>query len=134
MRPQQCLSTLSRGNKDVDTTPPLIALVDDDVGVGQATMRLLTAAGSEAPVFDSAEALDASGCARTADCLVLDMRLPGVCVGRGGSSTTRRCPGRDRLPCSSRRATGRLRSATRSGWQLAAFWPSRPTVRRFWNW
>jgi FixJ family two-component response regulator len=64
----------------MDTRLPIILPVDDDASVRQSTSRLLAAPGFETRVFDSAEALGASGCARTADCLVLDMQLPGVCV------------------------------------------------------
>jgi FixJ family two-component response regulator len=56
----------------------LIVVVDDDDGMRQALRRLLSAAGFRAHLFDSAEALLASGCAASADCLILDMRLPGM--------------------------------------------------------
>lgn len=62
----------------MDTKPPFIVVVDDDPSMAQALNRLLTAAGFKARVFGSAEALGASGCVHRADCLVLDMRLPGV--------------------------------------------------------
>jgi FixJ family two-component response regulator len=62
----------------MDTRRPLIVVVDDDIGMSRALERLLGAAGFDARVFDSAEALGASGCARRADCLVLDLHLPGV--------------------------------------------------------
>ncbi len=58
--------------------PPFVAVVDDDPSMGQAIRRLLAAGGFRTRVFDCAEALEASGCVRMADCLVLDMRLPGV--------------------------------------------------------
>lgn len=60
------------------TEAPLIVVVDDDESMRHALQRLLTAAGFRARLFDSAEALAASGCAASADCLVLDCRLPGA--------------------------------------------------------
>jgi FixJ family two-component response regulator len=56
---------------------PLIVVVDDDPSMGQALGRLLGAAGFRVRVFGSAEALHSADGARDADCLVLDMRLPG---------------------------------------------------------
>jgi FixJ family two-component response regulator len=56
---------------------PLIVVVDDDPSMGQALNRLLAAAGFRVRVFGSAEAFHAADGARDADCLVLDMRLPG---------------------------------------------------------
>jgi FixJ family two-component response regulator len=56
----------------------LIVVVDDDPGMGLALARLLSAAGYCARVFDSAEAVQASGLANVADGLVLDVRLPGL--------------------------------------------------------
>jgi len=60
------------------TEQALIVVVDDDHSMRQALQRLLTAAGFRARLFDSAEALHASGCTAAADCLVLDIRLPGM--------------------------------------------------------
>lgn len=56
---------------------PLIVVVDDDPSMGQALERLLVAAGFRVRVFGSAEALRSTDGARDADCLVLDMHLPG---------------------------------------------------------
>jgi FixJ family two-component response regulator len=56
---------------------PLIVVVDDDPSMGQALVRLLVAAGFRVRMFGSAEALRSTDGARDADCLVLDMQLPG---------------------------------------------------------
>lgn len=62
----------------METQPTLIVVVDDDDSMGPALKRLLAAAGFDPRVFDSTEALAASGCVRVAGCLVLDMHLPGA--------------------------------------------------------
>jgi FixJ family two-component response regulator len=55
-----------------------IVVVDDDVRMGEAVNRLLTAAGFHALAFRSAEALLQSGVTAKAACLVLDVQLPGL--------------------------------------------------------
>jgi FixJ family two-component response regulator len=57
---------------------PRIVVVEDDTGMGQALERILRAGGFTAIVFGSAEAVLAAGAAATADCLVLDIHLPGM--------------------------------------------------------
>jgi FixJ family two-component response regulator len=60
------------------TTQQLIVIVDDDDGVRRALQRWLIASGFRTRGFDSAEALLMADGARDADCLVLDVRLPGA--------------------------------------------------------
>jgi FixJ family two-component response regulator len=56
---------------------PLIAVVDDDISVRESLESLIRSVGMEVRVFASAEEfLSANG--RKADCLVLDVRLPGM--------------------------------------------------------
>src|SRR6266700_5367028 len=55
-----------------------IVVVDDDPSMKQALKRLLQAAGYDAEVYDSAEALLQSGGAGDAACLVFDIQLPGL--------------------------------------------------------
>jgi FixJ family two-component response regulator len=55
-----------------------IVVVDDDASVSQAIMRVLSAAGLHAVTFSSAEALLQAGAAKSADCLILDIVLPGL--------------------------------------------------------
>lgn len=57
--------------------PPLIVVVDDDASMRQALERLLGAGGFRVMAFENAEELRASQCMSAADCMVLDMRLPG---------------------------------------------------------
>ena len=61
----------------MEKSQALIVVVDDDASMRQAIVRLLGAGGFSVMAFDSAEALSASPCLQRADCLVLDMRLPG---------------------------------------------------------
>jgi FixJ family two-component response regulator len=55
-----------------------IVVVDDDAAMNQALERLLNAAGFRAVTFSSAEALLQDGCAGKAECLILDVHLPGL--------------------------------------------------------
>jgi FixJ family two-component response regulator len=62
----------------MNDTQQLVVVVEDDLSMRQALQRLLLAWGCRARVFHCAEALrDADG-AQDADCLVLDVRLPGM--------------------------------------------------------
>jgi FixJ family two-component response regulator len=57
---------------------PLVAIVDDDESLRDATSNLLQAAGFSTATFADAEAfLDCSSAPRAA-CLVADMRMPGM--------------------------------------------------------
>jgi FixJ family two-component response regulator len=53
-------------------------VVEDDAGMRAAIHRLLQVEGFQSLLFDSAEALLASGAASQAQCLVLDVHLPGL--------------------------------------------------------
>jgi FixJ family two-component response regulator len=55
----------------------LVVVVEDDASLRQSLLRVLSAAGYSARAFDSAEAMQAAGLGVCADCLVLDVRLPG---------------------------------------------------------
>jgi FixJ family two-component response regulator len=57
---------------------PLISVVDDDISVRKSLDRLIRSAGLEVKVFASAEEFLNSSHPRKADCLILDMRLPGI--------------------------------------------------------
>jgi len=54
-----------------------IVIVEDDAGLHQAFKRVLSAAGHVPMIFDSAEAMLAAGEIPSAECFVLDVRLPG---------------------------------------------------------
>ena len=57
---------------------PVIAIVDDDVAIQRALVRLLATAGWQAVPFPSAEAFLQTGLPAGPDCLVLDVWLPGM--------------------------------------------------------
>jgi FixJ family two-component response regulator len=56
----------------------LISVVDDDISVRKSLDRLIRSAGLEARLFASAEEFLDSDHSRNADCLILDVRLPGM--------------------------------------------------------
>ena len=55
-----------------------IVVVEDDASMSQALELILQAGGYEVVTFASAEAALEADAAATADCLVLDVRLPGM--------------------------------------------------------
>ena len=57
---------------------PLIAVVDDDISVRESLESLIRSAGMAVTVFASAEQFLNSRNGRKADCLILDVRLPGM--------------------------------------------------------
>src|SRR5919109_68630 len=57
---------------------PLISIVDDDDSVRESLRSLIRSVGFRAEVFDSAEALLNSDHLRNTDCLILDVRMPGM--------------------------------------------------------
>jgi FixJ family two-component response regulator len=54
-----------------------IVIVEDDAGLHQAFKRVLSAAGHDPLIFDSAEALLGQGRIAGIGCYVFDVRLPG---------------------------------------------------------
>ena len=57
---------------------PLVAIVDDDDSIRDATENLLEAAGYSTTTFSSVESFMGSECRRAVSCVVADMRMPGV--------------------------------------------------------
>ena len=55
-----------------------IVVVEDDAGMSKAIERLLRAAGFHSRSFASAEELLQTEAAASADCLILDIHLPGI--------------------------------------------------------
>ena len=56
----------------------LVAVVDDDAAVRVAISSLLRSAGYRCATFDSAEVFLASGRMNEIDCVLLDIRMPGM--------------------------------------------------------
>jgi FixJ family two-component response regulator len=57
---------------------PLVAIVDDDESLRNATRDLLRAAGFSTATFEDAESFLGSGSRASTACLVADMRMPGM--------------------------------------------------------
>ena len=57
---------------------PLVAIVDDDKSIRDATRDLLKAAGFSTATFEDAESFLGSASRASAACLVADMRMPGM--------------------------------------------------------
>src|SRR5262245_4241204 len=62
----------------MEVSLPRIVVVEDDASMSQAIERMLRAGGYTAIVFDSAEATLESDRSALADCLILDIQLPGM--------------------------------------------------------
>ncbi|CAB3810804.1 Transcriptional regulatory protein TdiR [Paraburkholderia fynbosensis] len=58
--------------------PGLIVILEDDASLRRAVERLLSVAGFDARSFGSAEEPGAVDSASSADCLILDVQLPGL--------------------------------------------------------
>ena len=61
--------------------PRHIAVVDDDEGMRVSLDGLLRSLGHHTALFESAEAFLASDSARTADCVISDVHMPGGMSG-----------------------------------------------------
>jgi FixJ family two-component response regulator len=57
---------------------PLVAVVDDDPSIRNATRDLLRAAGFSTATFEDAESFLGSASRASTACLVADMRMPGM--------------------------------------------------------
>ena len=58
--------------------PPVVAVVDDDISVRESLQSLIRSVGLEVRLSASAEEFLDVVHPRTADCLILDVRLPGM--------------------------------------------------------
>ena len=56
----------------------VVSVVDDDESIRAATKALLRSIGYEVKTFASAESFLAAGAIRETECLVLDVRMPGI--------------------------------------------------------
>ena len=99
--------------------PPLAAVVDDDISVRESLQSLIRSAGLEVRLFASAEEFLNSVHPRKADCLILDVRLPGM----SGIDLHRQLMARNcKVPAIFITAHGydeRTRSQTHSKWTVA---------------
>ena len=57
---------------------PLVAIVDDDESIRNATRDLLRAEGFSTATFEDAESFLASASRASASCVVADIRMPGM--------------------------------------------------------
>ncbi len=57
---------------------PLVAIVDDDKSIRNATQDLLKAAGFSTATFEDAESFLGSANRASASCVVADLRMPGM--------------------------------------------------------
>jgi FixJ family two-component response regulator len=57
---------------------PLIVVVDDDAGIREALDALLRSSGNRVASFESAQQLMTVGIPPEANCIILDVRLPGT--------------------------------------------------------
>ena len=57
---------------------PLVAVIDDDISVRESLESLIRSVTLEVRVFGSAEEFLDAAHPRQADCLILDVRLPGM--------------------------------------------------------
>jgi FixJ family two-component response regulator len=62
----------------VEPRQPVIAIIEDDASIRRALARLLRSVGWKAVIFASAEAFLQAAGQEPLDCLVLDIRLPGM--------------------------------------------------------
>lgn len=58
--------------------PPLVEVVDDDISVRESLESLIRSVGLDVGLSASAEEFLDSARPREADCLILDVRLPGM--------------------------------------------------------
>jgi FixJ family two-component response regulator len=97
----------------------LAAVVDDDISVRESLQSLIRSAGLEVTVFASAEEFLDTAQTRKADCLILDVRLPGMSgIDLHRQLMTRSC----NVPAIFITAHGyddRTRSQTYSAWTVA---------------
>lgn len=67
-----------QGHNNMDSPDHLVCVVDDDAGVREAIALLVKTLGWTCRTFDSCVGLLEDPCLERCDCLVLDVRLPGM--------------------------------------------------------
>ena len=72
-------SKLEKGEKNIRCqASPLISIVDDDEPLRSSLENLIRSVGFRVQGFSSAEAFLRSNQVQTTDCLILDVRMPGM--------------------------------------------------------
>ena len=98
---------------------PLVEVVDDDIAVRDSLQSLIRSVGLEVKVFASAEEYLNSAHARRADCLILDVRLPGMSgieLHRHVLADSRKVPA---IFITAHGSDDHARSVARSDWTVA---------------
>jgi FixJ family two-component response regulator len=65
-------------SNEQEMVTPLISVVDDDHSVRESLARLIRSLGLGVQVFGSAEEFLEANLSREPDCLILDIRMPGM--------------------------------------------------------
>jgi FixJ family two-component response regulator len=98
-----------------NSTPPRVAVVDDEESICRALMRLLRAAGFDAATYTSgAQFLESLRHGQRPDCVIADIHMPGVSGFDLQASVSRIQP-----PIPVIAMTGRHRDETRQAMLLA---------------
>ena len=71
-------SKLEKGEKAFGAKRPLISILDDDEALRSSLEDLIRSVGFRVQGFSSAEAFLRSKQVQTTDCLILDVRMPGM--------------------------------------------------------
>jgi len=71
-------SKLEKAEKTSGANRPLISIVDDDEALRTSLEDLIRSVGFRVQGFSSAEAFLRSNQVQTTDCLILDVRMPGM--------------------------------------------------------
>jgi FixJ family two-component response regulator len=71
-------SILEKDKKHPVSSAPLISIVDDDEALRSSLEDLMRSVGFRVQGFSSAEAFLRSNQVQTTDCLILDVRMPGM--------------------------------------------------------
>jgi FixJ family two-component response regulator len=72
------VESVSFGPMKIEHTPSLLAILDDDKSVQSALQDLIESEGMLALCFDSADQFLDSGAKHKAECLIADIRMPGM--------------------------------------------------------
>ena len=77
-KPNAYRQTELESSEDGPVMAPLVAIIDDDVGIRNALRALMRSASYRAETFPSAEAFVASETAALSDCVITDVAMQGM--------------------------------------------------------